>query len=83
MVQQLDSHPKTGTFNLSIDPYLLNAARHIYQKCYEIYPERAEQTQGVAINRENYRGQLIFKEKPILLPWESFIPSEQLHDRAE
>jgi hypothetical protein len=83
MVQQLDSHPETGTFNLPIDPYLLNAARHIYQKCYEIYPERAEQTQGVAINRENYRGQLIFKEKPILLPWESFIPSEQLHDRAE
>ncbi|NBD34005.1 MAG: hypothetical protein GVY17_13820 [Cyanobacteria bacterium] len=78
MVQQLDSTLETQTFTALIDPYLLSAARHIYQKCYEVYPEKAEQTSGVAIDRETYRGQLIFKDKPILLPWESFIPSEEL-----
>jgi hypothetical protein len=88
MVQQLDSTPETSTdvpWNASSqlrDPYLVKAAQHIYQKCYEIYPERAEQTQGVAIDRETYRGQLIFQDNPILLPWESFIPSEQLHGEA-
>ncbi len=78
MVQQIDSTPETQDVTALIDPYLLSAARHIYQKCYEIYPEKAERTSGVAIDRETYRGQLIFHEKPILLPWESFIPSEQL-----
>ncbi|AFZ43409.1 hypothetical protein PCC7418_1207 [Halothece sp. PCC 7418] len=78
MMQQLDSNPEAQQFTAFIDPYLLSAARHIYQKCYEVYPEKAEQTSGVAIDRETYRGQLIFREKPVLLPWESFIPSEQL-----
>lgn len=78
MVQQLESTPNSEAFNHLADPYLLDAARHIYQKCYEIYPERAEQTSGVAIDRETYRGQLMFKDKPILLPWESFVPSEEL-----
>lgn len=78
MMQQLDSLSDAENFMSLVDPYLLNAARHIYQKCYEIHPEKAEQTQGIAINRETYRGQLIFNEKPILLPWESFIPSEEL-----
>jgi len=78
MVQQIDSIPETDNFASLIDPYLLSAARHIYQKCYEVYPEKAEQTSGVAIDRETHRGQLIFHDRPILLPWESFIPSEEL-----
>lgn len=88
MVQQLDSTLETSTdvswkaSAQEIDPYLVKAAQHIYQKCYEVYPERAEQTQGIAINRETYRGQLIFQDNPILLPWESFIPYEQLHLEA-
>ncbi|PSO48722.1 MAG: hypothetical protein BRC33_08870 [Cyanobacteria bacterium SW_9_44_58] len=84
MVQQLDSTPETST-DVSTqlrDPYIIKAAQYIYQKCYEIYPKKAEQTQGVAIDRETYRGQLIFQDNPILLPWESFIPSEQLHSEA-
>lgn len=76
MVQQVNSIPE----NVSplFDPYLLRVAQHIYEKCYEISPQKAEQMQGVAIDRETYRGQLIFKEKPILLPWETFIPSEEI-----
>ncbi|QDZ38786.1 hypothetical protein FRE64_01815 [Euhalothece natronophila Z-M001] len=78
MVQQVNSIPETEKFQPLFDPYLLQRAQHIYEKCYEIYPKKAEQMQGIAINRETYRGQLIFKEKPILLPWETFIPSEEL-----
>lgn len=79
MVQQLASTPEPDEqFSTLIDPYLLSAARHIYEKCYDMYPEKAGQTSGVAIDRETYRGQLIFKDKPILLPWESFVPWEQL-----
>lgn len=79
MVQQFDSTPETKQFSSLTDPHLVNAARHIYQKCCETNPEKAEQTYGVAIDRETYRGQLIFKEKPTLLPWESFIPSDILN----
>ncbi|MFP4254408.1 MAG: hypothetical protein ACLFRN_08040 [Halothece sp.] len=78
MVQQVNSTPDTENVSPLFDPYLLRVAQHIYEKCYEIYPYKAQQMQGVAIDRETYRGQLIFKEKPILLPWETFIPSEEI-----
>lgn len=80
MVQQLNSIPET--FTPSFDSSLLQAAQHIYHKCYEVYPQKAEQMQGIAIDRETYQGQLIFKEKPILLPWETFIPSTELETEA-
>lgn len=82
MVQQVNSIPETENVSPLFDPYLLRVAQHIYDKCYEIYPQKAEQMQGVAIDRETYRGQLIFKEKPILLPWETFIPSTELEIEA-
>jgi len=88
MVQQLDSTSETSTnvpqdaSSSLINPYLIKAAQHIYQKCYEVYPERAERTQGVAIDRETYRGQLVFQDNPILLPWESFISSEHLQSEV-
>lgn len=78
MVQQIDSHSEPHNFSPPIDPSLLHAARNIYVQCYAAYPEKAEQTSGVAIDRETYRGQLMFRDNPILLPWESFIPSEEL-----
>lgn len=78
MVQELNPTPETQNLTPLFDPYLLRVAQHIYQKCYEIHPTKAEQMEGVAIDRETHRGQLIFKEKPILLPWETFIPSEEL-----
>jgi hypothetical protein len=33
---------------------------------------------GVAIDRFTYRGKLIFRAKPILLPQECFVPLSQL-----
>lgn len=85
MQEQSDSMPAYKKSPWIVDPYieLVNAARYIYQRCYEIYPEKAEQMQGVAIDRATYRGQLIFKERPILLPWESFITFEELLEDDE
>lgn len=61
-----------------IDPALLRAARQIYRQFYEAHPDVTDRPVGVAVNRYNYRGKLIFGKRPILLPQEFFIPFEQL-----
>lgn len=38
----------------------------------------AGQASGVAINRGNHRGKVIFTPQPVLLPQESFIPLNQI-----
>jgi len=50
-----------------LDPTVLRAARRPF---------------GVAINRDNHRGQLIFNNKPILLPGECFVPIKQIESEA-
>ena len=37
---------------------------------------------GVAIDKDTYRGQLVFREKPILLPGECFVNINQLEAEA-
>jgi hypothetical protein len=64
-----------------LDPTLLRAARHIYRSFYEANPDITQRPLGVALNRYNYRGKLIFGRKPVLLPQECFIPVE--HIQAE
>jgi hypothetical protein len=61
-----------------IDPTLLRAARQIYRQYYEAHPDVIDRPVGVAVNRYNYRGKLIFGKKPILLPQECFIAFEQI-----
>ena len=61
-----------------LDPNLLKAARRIYRTYCSLHVQLARKPFGVAIDRDSQRGQLIFKEKPILLPGESFIPVRQL-----
>ncbi|NEP17493.1 MAG: hypothetical protein F6J97_11410 [Leptolyngbya sp. SIO4C1] len=61
-----------------LDPALLKAARHIYRTYYEVHPEVVKRPIGVAIGRSNYRGKLIFGDKPVLLPHECFIPLGQI-----
>ena len=61
-----------------LDPALLQAARHIYRSFYEAHPDVTQRPMGVALNRYNHRGKLIFGRKPILLPQECFIPFEQI-----
>ena len=61
-----------------LDPALLQAARKLYRSFYEANPDVVQRPSGVALNRYNHRGKLIFGRKPILLPQESFIPFEQV-----
>jgi hypothetical protein len=60
------------------DPTLIRAARHLYRSFYEANPDVVQRPSGVALNRYNHRGKLIFGRKPILLPQECFIPFEQV-----
>ncbi|MEB3273610.1 MAG: hypothetical protein ACO4CG_10585 [Prochlorothrix sp.] len=61
-----------------MDPSLLRAARHLYRQFYEVHPDVVDRPMGIAINRYNYRGKLIFGKRPILLPQECLIPLEQI-----
>ncbi len=85
MVQQPKSIPEFEVSPWWVDTKkvdLVKLAWQIYQKCYESYPEKAEQMEGVVINRETYRGQLIFRtDNPILLPSECFIPTEEFNSQ--
>ena len=64
------------------DPSLIKAARNIYRNYYNLtMPPNAEPV-GVVINRDSHRGQLAFKQKPILLPRECFIPLKQIESEA-
>jgi hypothetical protein len=58
------------------DPALIQAARQIYQTYYQVHPTLTDRPLGVAINRLNYRGKLVFVRLPALLPQECFIPFE-------
>ena len=80
--QQTTSYPSyqinQSDFPVLLDPNLLRAARQIYRVYYEVHPHLEERPIGIAINRNNLRGQLIFGQQPILLPSECFVPLQQL-----
>ncbi len=61
-----------------LNPELLKAARHIYRTFYEVHPEVMQRPIGVAIGRANHRGKLVFRDKPVLLPQECFVPFSQI-----
>lgn len=61
-----------------LDPGQLKAARQIYQNYFRLHSKLNKTPVGVAIDRKTYRGQLLFTKRPILLPWENFIPVDQL-----
>lgn len=77
--QRIDNQPSgTSELPVLIDPALLRAARQIYRTYYEVHPDEIRRPLGVAIDRLNHRGKLIFKERPVLLPRECFVPFNQL-----
>jgi hypothetical protein len=63
-----------------IDPALLSAGVDIYSLYCQINPDqdRRRQPIGIAMNKINYRGKLVFSSYPILLPQECFISIDQL-----
>ena len=76
--QQVTDHPEQNPPSTLIDPALIKAAGDIYYIYCEVHPEITGQASGVAIHRENYRGKVIFRNQPVLLPEERFIPLEQI-----
>lgn len=66
---------------MRLDPTLISSARRIYQAYLGIYSRIPRKPRGVVLNAETYRGQLVFKERPILLPGECFIPLQHLEAR--
>ncbi|WP_019505699.1 hypothetical protein [Pleurocapsa sp. PCC 7319] len=60
------------------DPTLIKAARNIYRNYCSLNMRADIQPMGVVINRDNHRGQLAFRAKPILLPREYFISIKQI-----
>jgi len=63
---------------LLLDPKLLRMARRIYRSYCVLHPRSSRQPLGIAIHKETHRGQLMFNNKPILLPGECFVPVKQL-----
>ena len=61
-----------------VDPNLIRAAGRIYYTYCEVHPEIEGQAAGVAINRSNYRGKVIFIDQPALLPEECFVHLSQI-----
>lgn len=58
--------------NMFLDPTLIKAARKIYQN-YSSFSHIEKKPLGVIVNSETYKGQLTFRQKPILLPRERFV----------
>ena len=63
---------------MHLDPTIINSARRIYRAYLNIYARIPKKPRGVVLNAETFRGQLVFREKPILLPGECFIPLQHL-----
>ena len=64
------------------DPILIKAARNIYRNYYSLSIPANDPPMGIVINRDSHRGQLVFKQKPILLPRECFIPLKQIESES-
>lgn len=56
---------------------ILASARAVYHTYCNAHLE-FEEPLGVAVDRNTFRGQLIFSTQPILLPHECFVPFDQL-----
>ncbi len=76
--QMNDSRPQGMDATIILDPTLLRAAQRIYRTYCMLHPRNAKRPYGIAIHRKSYRGQLIFRHNPILLPGECFVPTKQL-----
>lgn len=76
--EQSQRQSKQMEIPILLDPVLLRAAQRIYRNYCSLQNKSDRRPCGVAINRDTHRGQLIFRENPILLPRECFIPIKQL-----
>ncbi|CCQ53147.1 hypothetical protein [Crocosphaera watsonii] len=73
-----ESQPQGMDSTIILDPSLLRAAQRIYRTYCMLHPRNSKRPDGIAIHRKSYRGQLIFRNNPVLLPGECFVPTKQL-----
>ncbi|XWK87425.1 MAG: hypothetical protein U7127_25025 [Phormidium sp.] len=76
--QQVEVNISSANVPTLADPGILKAARNIYRLYYEVHPNVSQRPLGVVINRNNYRGKLIFSQKFVLLPTECFVPFKEI-----
>ncbi len=58
-----------------VDPIILRSAKQIYRYYADSYASQLPRPMGIAINRIDMTGKLIYSQL-ILLPQESFVPME-------
>ena len=74
--QRLD-HPERQSESVvkKVDPIIIRAAKQIYRYYTDSYAAQLPRPMGIAINRVDMTGKLIYSQL-ILLPQESFVPME-------
>ena len=70
-------HPerKSEPIAKKVDPMIVRAAKQIYRYYADSYAAQLPRPMGIAINRIDMSGKLIYSQL-ILLPQESFVPME-------
>lgn len=77
-LQNVEISESESGISVLLDPGLLKSARQIYHTYFQLHHKLNKHPIGVAIDRQTHRGQLLFCKRPILLPWENFIPIDKL-----
>jgi hypothetical protein len=77
---QTNTASEVENFYESEELDLVGTARAIYQKYLQIHEHRGKEPIGVVLNPISYRGKLLFRQAPVLLPEERFIPLHQMRN---
>ena len=73
--QRLESERKLEPVTKKVDPMVIRAAKQIYRYYADSYAAQLPRPMGIAINRIDMTGKLIYSQL-ILLPQESFVPMD-------
>jgi hypothetical protein len=73
--QRLESERQPEPVAKKVDPIIVRAAKQIYRYYADSYAAQLPRPMGIAINRIDMSGKLIYSQL-ILLPQESFVPME-------
>lgn len=73
--QRLESERHSEPTAKKVDPMVIRAAKQIYRYYADSYAAQLPRPMGIAINRIDMTGKLIYSQL-ILLPQESFVPMD-------
>jgi hypothetical protein len=79
---QVNAPSEVESFYESEELDLVGAARALYQKYLQIHEHRAKEPIGVVLNPISYRGKLLFRQAPVLLPQERFISLKEMRNET-